>query len=69
VLKTAFANTCEKRGSSAVVADMGVILGEVENSPEMMTLWHNYQRRFEYAADIGWNEVMRAVRIICDDVR
>ena len=69
VLNTAFSNTSEKRGSAAVVADMELILGEVESSPEMMALWESYQRRFEYAADIGWSEVMQAVRTLCAELK
>ena len=65
VLKTAFLNTSEKRGSTAVVADMDMILGEVESSPAMMALWESYQRKFEYAADIGWSDVLRAVSTLC----
>ena len=68
LLKAAFANTSEKRGSSAVMSDMDIILDEVENSPEMMALWKNYQRKFKYASDIGWDEVMQAVRKLCGDI-
>jgi hypothetical protein len=69
VLKTAFYNTSEKRGSVAVVADMDLILDEVENSPAMIALWENYQRKFEYAADIGWNDVMLAIRKLCSEIK
>ena len=69
VLKTAFSNTSDQRGSAAVMADMGLILDEVESSPEMMALWENYQRKFEYAADIGWSEVMQAVRMLCAELK
>jgi predicted nucleotidyltransferase component of viral defense system len=66
VLKDAFANTVEKRGSTAVAQSMGLILDEVENSPEMMKLWGGYQRKFEYAAGIAWGKVMKTVRSLCD---
>ena len=69
VLKTAFVNTSEKRGSTTVMADMGTILDEVENSPGMAALWASYQRKFEYAADIGWSDVMKAVRKLCSEVK
>ena len=69
VLKAAFGNTVEHRGSAAVVQSMDLILGEVENSPEMMALWSGYQRKFEYAADIEWGEVMQGVRGLCDVVK
>ena len=68
LLKTAFANTSGKRGSAAVVSDMNIILHEVESSPEMTALWKSYQNKFEYAADIGWDEIMRAVRKMCADI-
>jgi len=69
LLKTAFANTSEKRGSSAVVAGMGLILDEVESSTEMIALWKNYQRKFVYASEIGWADVMQAVRKLCNDIQ
>jgi len=69
VLKTAFANTIEKRGSSAVVADMDTIINEIENSPEMIALWENYRRRFEYASNIGWSDVMQAVKKLCSEIK
>ena len=34
-----------------------------------MALWANYQRKFEYASDIGWAGVMQAVRKLCDDIK
>ena len=69
VLKTAFSNTSEKRRSATVVDNMDLILDEVESSLEMMALWTNYQRKFEYAADIGWSEVMQVVRTLCARLR
>ena len=68
VLKIAFKNTSDKRSSIAVTDSMDLILDEVENSPDMMVLWKNYQRKFDYAADIGWNEVMQTVRKLCSRV-
>jgi predicted nucleotidyltransferase component of viral defense system len=69
VLKTAFSNTSDKRGSTAVVADMELILDEVENSPAMIALWASYQRKFEYAAEIGWGEVMQTVKTLCAELK
>ena len=48
---------------------MDVILDEVESSPGMTELWKNYQRKFEYASDIGWDDVMQAVRKLCEDIK
>ena len=52
-----------------LVAAMDTILNETENSPEMASLWKNYQRKFEYASDIGWSEVMQAVKKMCGDIK
>ena len=62
VLKVALNNTINKRGSFAVIKNMDLILDEVESSPDMMALWKNYQRKFEYAADIEWDKVMQSIR-------
>ena len=62
VLRAAFANTCEKRGSAAVRGDMELVLDEIESSWDMSALWRNYQRKFDYAADIEWKNVMQTVR-------
>ena len=69
LLKSAFTNTSEKRGSSAVMSDIDVILSEVENSPDVVALWKNYQRKFEYASDIGWGEIMQTVKKMCGEVK
>ena len=69
VLKSAFANTSENRGSVAVVANMDITLEEIENSPEMTALWAGYQRKFEYAADIAWGDVVQSIRKLCDEVK
>jgi predicted nucleotidyltransferase component of viral defense system len=62
VLRAAFANTSENRGSLDVVSNIDLILDEIESSRNLVDLWGKYQRKFDYAADIGWNDVMRAVR-------
>jgi predicted nucleotidyltransferase component of viral defense system len=69
LLKRAFKNTSDKRGSSAAAESMSLILDEVENSLEMMALWKNYQRKFDYAADIGWDKIMQAVRRMCSIIK
>jgi len=69
LLNAAFTNTNKKRGSFAVMSDMDNILNDVECSPSMVALWKNYQRKFEYASDIGWDEVMQAVRNLCYEIK
>ncbi|TEB04299.1 hypothetical protein Psch_04025 [Pelotomaculum schinkii] len=69
VLRAAFTNTSEKRGSLAVVSNMDLILDEIESSPDIAALWKSYQRKFDYATDIGWEDVIQAVRGLCNAVK
>ena len=68
VLKNAFRNTSEKRGSAAVVVNTDLILDEILINADMMALWENYQRKFEYAADIGWDDLIQTVRRLCNAI-
>ena len=65
VLSNAFNNTTKRRGSVAVVEETETILNEIQSSAEMVSLWENYQRKFEYAIDVSWENVMAAVRQLC----
>lgn len=62
VLRAAFANTCDKRGCTEVVRSADLILSEIQSSNDMLNLWKNYQRKFDYAADIDWDDVMQSIR-------
>jgi len=40
-------------------------LEEIQLSSDMAALWKNYQRKFDYAAGIGWEDVMQSVKTLC----
>jgi predicted nucleotidyltransferase component of viral defense system len=61
-LRSAFAATMKKRGSSAIAVDADLIIGEVEADSGLMALWSGYQRKFDYAADISWEMAIGAVK-------
>lgn len=64
VFRVAFINTSRKRGSTVVVRSAAIILDEVEVSQEMISLWKKYQSKYEYAAEISWNDVMKSAKIL-----
>lgn len=64
ILHDAIIATARKRGTEKKIADMIGILDEVENDGTMINLWKAYQKKFSYAEDIAWNEVMKSVREI-----
>jgi predicted nucleotidyltransferase component of viral defense system len=66
ILKAAFINTAKKRGSIALISDADLILEEISESETLMGFWRSYQRKFDYAADILWENVMQSVRLLTD---
>lgn len=65
-LKAALKATLEKRGSTAVVNDYRKIMNAVRNSEVMQKQWYNYQKDFEYATDIVFEETCDAVVQLMD---
>lgn len=61
ILKTALEATMEKRGSKEVVRDYRRIMNTVRNSEIMQRQWNNYQKDFEYATDIAFEDICDVV--------
>ena len=68
-LKEAFVNTSAKRGSIGLLSDVHLILKEVAESTVLIDRWKNYQRKFDYAADVLWAAVMESVSCLVDIVK
>lgn len=68
-LKEAFVNTSAKRGSIGLLSDVHLILKEVAESTVLIDRWENYQRKFDYAADVLWADVMESVSCLVDIVK
>ena len=60
-LKAALDVTSKKRGSSEILKDYKNIIDVVRNSNVMIKQWKTYQKDFEYATDISFNEVCDVV--------
>ena len=61
VFSKAFDATCSNRQSMPIVSDSNRILNEIKNNEIMKQLWRSYQKKYSYAKNITWNEVMDAV--------
>ena len=68
-LKAAFINTSKKRGSLALLSDVDIILNEITESTVLIDLWQSYQRKFDYATGILWEDVMQSVMLLIDAVK
>lgn len=60
-LKSALDATSKKRGSSEIMKDYKGIIDVVRCSDVMIKQWSTYQKDFEYATDISFDEVCDAV--------
>ena len=65
-LKAALKATADKRGSTVVVKNYRKIMNTVRNSEVMQRQWKNYQKDFEYATDIVFEETCDAVVQLMD---
>jgi hypothetical protein len=48
---------------------MDLILKEIAESAVLIGLWRNYQRKFDYAADVLWDDVMKSTIRLVDIVK
>ena len=60
-MKVALEATSKKRGSKEVLKNYKYIIDVVRNSDVMLKQWQTYQKDFEYASGIGFDEVCDAV--------
>ena len=67
-LKVALNATTEKRGSKVVVKEYRSIMDTVKKSEVMQRQWKNYQKDFEYAMDIAFEDACDVVVELMDEL-
>jgi len=65
-VRQAFRNTSEHRGFAALAQDAALILREIQGNAVMAGLWKKYQRKFDYAENVSWDDVMESVKNVAD---
>jgi predicted nucleotidyltransferase component of viral defense system len=68
-LKVALNATAQKRGSSEVLKSYHKIMDVVRKSEAMQKQWKNYQKDYEYAMDIIFEDVCDIVLKIMDEMQ
>lgn len=68
-LKAALDATTKKRGSKTVVENYHRIMDTVRSSEVMQKQWYNYQKDFEYAKDIAFEDACDTVVRLLDSLR
>lgn len=62
VLKKALQATALNRQTEDHLKDTDVIIDEIERNATMQKLWFSYQKKFSYAAEISWSDIMTSVK-------
>jgi len=64
LLVQALNGTAIKRGTVALLENKRLIISEIKASIIMQDLWTRYQKKYNYAEDISWGDVMNAVEAV-----
>ena len=56
--------TAAHRGTAQQIADVPAILHNIEESPELKTMWDKYRKQFAYAADIEYDQIMTVLKTL-----
>ena len=64
VFADALKATANHRGTTQQIADVPSILHNIEESPELKTMWDKYRKQFSYAKDITYEQIMDSIKIL-----
>ena len=62
VFADALKATANHRGTTQQIADVPDIIHNIEESPELKTMWDKYRKQFAYAADIDFISIVSILR-------
>lgn len=68
VLREAFAATVKKRGTEDIVTNYKEIIETVSTSSAMKDQWTRYQKEFDYARDISFEDTCEAITVLFNDM-
>ena len=66
VFVDALSATASHRGTAQQIADVSSILHNIEESPELKTMWDKYRKQFAYAADIEYGQIMAVLKTLME---
>lgn len=64
VFADALKATADHRGTTQQIADVPAILLNIEESPELKTMWEKYRKQFTYAAHIEYGQIVAVLRAL-----
>jgi predicted nucleotidyltransferase component of viral defense system len=70
VFADALKATVNHRGTAQQIEDVSSILRNIEESPELKTMWDKYRKQFAYAKDIEYGQIIETFKLLlCDNKR
>ena len=64
VFEDALKATANHRGTTNQIADVPSILHNIEESPELKTMWDKYRKQFFYAKHITYEQIMDSIKAL-----
>ncbi len=64
IFADALSATARHRGTTEQIADVTSILHNIEESPELETMWDKYRRQFSYAENITYEQIMDSIKTL-----
>lgn len=64
IYKEALKATAEHRGSTEQISDVEGILKQISESDDLQDMWRKYQKKFAYASDISYENVLEEIKKI-----
>ncbi|QAT42157.1 nucleotidyl transferase AbiEii/AbiGii toxin family protein [Aminipila luticellarii] len=68
MLRQALDETANKRGSRAALGQYESIIESIRENPQMHRFWGRYQREFNYAKDISFDDTCRTILLLMNKV-
>ena len=68
VLKNAFDATCKKRGTENLKTEGAQVIAAIEEDTQLHNLWKSYQKKYPYAADISYEDIMQSTKRLFEKV-
>ena len=69
VLKKAFEATCKKRSTENLKEKAPKIMAAVSDDAQLHTLWKSYQKKYPYAADISYEDIMESTMFLWSKIQ
>ena len=68
ILRNAYNATAYKRQTNVLLNSSQRILQDVEESSEVFNHWERYRKKYKYAGDISFEEVIESCKNLCSKI-